>query len=518
MKTIIYKILCIAFISFWVQNLNAQDPNWTVNTSNYQYSMTFTTFLNVDGETLTATNNKVGAFVNGEIRGVANVIYEANVNKYVAYLSVYANTNDETINFKIYNSAKDQIVTIDKNETFTIDGNIGGIFQSYSIASPALSDKAVFSSFNFSGITALSESVSSDKINIVLPKDTNLSALIPVYNSSIRSKVFVEDILQESGNTTQDFTNPIIYKVLSENEAVLTTYEVTVTSSINETLTTVTILNSGNLNTVPIPLDIIFSNDITGFDTSDFILENAIISSFTKIDSRNFKVEIIPFSQGHLSAQVKEGSTIDEDNNQNEISNKLAIIYDINKPLIHTVSVDKNSDFWWFIVDFNEDVLNVDTTDFKLKGAASNSLVISSIDAISNKQYKVNITNSNTEIGVISLQLNSDSDIEDNSGNKVILSEFEAYFLNNEVLSTENNFFLDTISIAPNPVVNLLKVSLKEGFLKQVVIFDINGKIVYSKKSNQNKMTINFENKSQGMYFLRIISDKEIQTKKIIKI
>lgn len=510
MKKNIYKILCIAFISFWAQNINAQNPNWTVNTSNYQYSMTFTTFLNVDGETLIAANDKVGAFVNDEIRGVANVIYVASVQKYVAYLSVYANTNHETITFKIYDSAKDLVINIDKNETFDVDGNVGGIFQSYSIASPALSGKAIFSSFNFSGITALSTDISSDKINIVLPNDKNLSALTPVYNSSIRSKVFVADILQESGNSTKDFTNSIIYKILSENEAVLTTYEVSVSSAVNENPTTVTIANSGNLNTVPIPLNITFSNNITGFDASDFILENAIISSFTKIDSRNFKVEIIPFSQGLLSAQVKEASTLDTNNNQNEISNKLKVIYDINQPLINSVSVDSDTNSRWFIVDFNEAVLNVDITDFELIGEAATSLIISSVDVISDQQYKVNIANSNTEMGVISLQLNSESDIEDNSGNKVILSQFEAYFLNNEVLSTKDNFLLDAISIAPNPIIKLLEVSLKERGLNTIIIFDVNGKIVYSKKSNQNKMSIDLENKTQGIYFLRVISWKQI--------
>ena len=113
MKTIISKFLMIMYCSYWLQNLQAQDPNWSVNTSNYQYSMTFTTFLNVEGKTLTATNDKVGAFVNGEIRGVANVIYVASVQKYVAYLSVYANTNNETIHFKIYDSTTDLIVNID---------------------------------------------------------------------------------------------------------------------------------------------------------------------------------------------------------------------------------------------------------------------------------------------------------------------------------------------------------------------------------------------------------------------
>jgi hypothetical protein len=116
-------------MSFWIQNLQAQDPNWSFNTSDYQYSMTFTAFLNVDGTTLTSANDKVAAFVNGEIRGVANVVYVASANKYVTYLSVYANTDNETISFKIYNSSSDTVVNIDKTINFSIDENIGGIAQ-----------------------------------------------------------------------------------------------------------------------------------------------------------------------------------------------------------------------------------------------------------------------------------------------------------------------------------------------------------------------------------------------------
>jgi hypothetical protein len=73
---------------------------------------------------------------------------------------------------------------------------------------------------------------------------------------------------------------------------------VSVSLAVNETPKTVTISSPGNLNpnSVPIPLDITFSNTITGFDASDILIENAIISSFTKIDSKNYKVEVIPFS------------------------------------------------------------------------------------------------------------------------------------------------------------------------------------------------------------------------------
>ena len=95
-----FIVLTLLFLGF---QSKAQDPNWSVNSANYQYSMTFTAFLNVNGTALTSTNDKVGAFINGELRGVASVVYVSSADKYVVFLSVFANTNGETISFKIYN-------------------------------------------------------------------------------------------------------------------------------------------------------------------------------------------------------------------------------------------------------------------------------------------------------------------------------------------------------------------------------------------------------------------------------
>jgi hypothetical protein len=437
MKTKIYPCFLIAFISFWVHDLQAQDPNWYVNASDYQYSMTFTTFLNVNGATLTSENDRVAAFVNGEVRGVSNVVYVASANKYVSYLSVYANTDNEIINFKIYSSSSDTIVDIGKTTNFIIDGSIGGIFQSFSIANPQLSENAVFNSFSFSGITSVVEEITSDKINIVLPENTPITSLNAVFNASDNSKVFVSGVLQVSGSSMHDFSNPIIYKVLSENEAVLTVYEVVVSSALNNDPLTVSISTSENLNTnsIPVSLDINFSQEVSGFDISDFTLENAVLSSFSNTDLQNYSVEVIPLSQGAFSVQIPANISLDENNNQNIISNKLELIYDISKPLISAVSVDSDASSWWFLVSFNETVLNVDISDFELKGAASSGLVISDISSVSDNQYRVNISNSNSDIGTVSVQLKNNNDIKDIAGNSVVFSEFEAYYLSKTAIT-----------------------------------------------------------------------------------
>ena len=67
-------------LSCYAQKSNAQPPNWYVNAFNYQYSMTFTAFLNVNGASLTSSKDKVAAFVGDELRGVSNVVYEQSLN------------------------------------------------------------------------------------------------------------------------------------------------------------------------------------------------------------------------------------------------------------------------------------------------------------------------------------------------------------------------------------------------------------------------------------------------------
>jgi hypothetical protein len=195
MKT---NLFFIFLIGFFIKSVNAQNPNWSVNAASYQYSMTFTTFLNVNGTTLINSNDAVAAFVNGEIRGVSMVQYVASANKYIAFLTVFANTDNEIINFKIYNSTSNNVVNIDTSEIFKIDGHLGGIFQSYSIASPKLNESAQITSFKLDGITAVSTNISSDKITIVIPNNSDVSSLTPVFESSAKSKVFVNEVKQTS--------------------------------------------------------------------------------------------------------------------------------------------------------------------------------------------------------------------------------------------------------------------------------------------------------------------------------
>lgn len=505
-------------IGFFIKSTNAQNPNWTVNATNYQYSMTFTTFLNVNGTTLTNSNDTVAAFVNGEIRGVSKVQYVASANKYVAFLTVFANTDNEIITFKIYNSNSNNVVNIDASETFKIDGNLGGIFQSYSIASPKLNETAQITSFKFKGIEAVSTNISSDKITILIPNNSDVSSLTPDFESSVKSKVFVNEVAQTSGVSSHNFTNDIVFKVLSEDESTLKEYVVSVSVAINNNSTSTSISTNNNLftNSVPVTVEVTFSKVVSGFEKADILLENAVVASFSTTNSQSYQVTLVPKSQGIFSITLPANVAVDANSNQNEISNTLEFVFDISKPIISAISFDKNDSSNWFLITFNEEVLNVDTTDFELTGLASTDVQISEITAISNAQYKVQLTNLNAQTGVISLQIASSNNIRDKSNNALVNATFEAYFLNNQVLAVNDVTLDKNIAVFPNPAKNNIHITIENGEINQIILYDLSGKKIVEKHIRQQKLILDIKKFKAGIYFLSIVSGQGNFMKKII--
>lgn len=225
MKKYIYSIMLLLLVAV---NVQGQAPNWSVNENNFQYTMTFVGFLNVDGTTLASTNDKVAAFVGSECRGVANLTYVANQNKYFAYLTVFSNQNNETISFKIYNSAKNEIKNVDKSKNFTTNENYGNLFQAYSFASPALSTEAGLLGVSFKNVQNKDIAIDGNAITVYLDAGQDLTALNTVFQLSPGADIYVGTVKQDSGANTINYTTPVQFQVLSADQSVLKQWTVTV--------------------------------------------------------------------------------------------------------------------------------------------------------------------------------------------------------------------------------------------------------------------------------------------------
>jgi hypothetical protein len=224
MRNYIHITLLLFIIT---SNVFSQSPDWSVNENKFQYTMSFEGFLTVDGKNLTSTSDKVAAFVNGECRGSASVLYVASEKKYVVYLTVFSNTDGEIMNFKIYDAANNTIKEVAKTKVFENNKHFGNLFQSYSFASPSLRSNAEILDFSFKDLNT-AKTIEGSQIALYVGKGINVSALNALFELSPGATLFIGTANKISGSNAIDFTNPVHFQVLSEDQSIVRQFTVTV--------------------------------------------------------------------------------------------------------------------------------------------------------------------------------------------------------------------------------------------------------------------------------------------------
>jgi hypothetical protein len=102
-------------------------PDWTINAASFSFSMSFSLELNIEGTLSNDRLDIVGAFVNGQLRGLAPIQFVPSLNKYLVFLTVYSNqTAGEIINFQVWD-ASDCTLFGSTNELFpfVLDSQVG---------------------------------------------------------------------------------------------------------------------------------------------------------------------------------------------------------------------------------------------------------------------------------------------------------------------------------------------------------------------------------------------------------
>lgn len=406
-----------------------QAPDWSVNSSDFQYTMNITCFLNHNGELLKNTNDKVGAFFGDELRGVANVVYNESVAKYVAYLTVLSNNPNETINFKIYDSKNNAVVVIDKTTIFEIDKVIGGIFQSYSIASPQLKSTSDLESFTFKEVIPSSIIINDEFVDIILPHGTNPTNLTPIFITKDNATIYHNTVKLLSDSAQIDFSESVNLQVLSEDESKLKTMTINVSIAQNSEPNSVvltsdkTIINS---NFFIINLD--FSNEINALEESDVIITNGVLKEITKLNNKKYQAEIIALNNGDVQIKIPENTVLDINNTGNLPSNELKITYDKINPFIKEIKSENNI----FTIIFSEEVLNISASDFEIKGVARDGFQLQSLEVVNASTYRITVTDLKTHNGSIGLNIKSSNTIVDNANNKLLAKNLNTFYIDND--------------------------------------------------------------------------------------
>jgi gliding motility-associated-like protein len=169
----------------------------------------------------------VGAFINGECRGVFRPVYQTSVDRYIVYLMIYSNETTGTINFRVYDAGTGIETAIPVTMAFGLNKIVGSSEAPYVWSSPTLSNEAELLAFTISNQTG-ETTISNKNIGVSMPFGSDLSGLIAHFTTSPHALVKVNNTPQTSGTTANDFTSPVIYTIRSADETRLETYTVTV--------------------------------------------------------------------------------------------------------------------------------------------------------------------------------------------------------------------------------------------------------------------------------------------------
>ena len=201
-------------------------PDWSVDHTQFEHSMFLTTIvIDGTGEELSDVNSQIAAFVGDEVRGVANLVYESVVDRYFAYLLVHSNGSGESVSFRAYDAINEHEFEILNTVTFEIDVVTGNLNTPLELLSSELSTEATLSAFEIDGVIDVS-SISGNEVTVQLKEEVDISALTAHFSVSEGATVTVNQVVQVSGQTEQDFSETLEYVVKAANRQVTETYRV----------------------------------------------------------------------------------------------------------------------------------------------------------------------------------------------------------------------------------------------------------------------------------------------------
>jgi gliding motility-associated-like protein len=204
--------------------VSAQAPEWKVNASQYNFSMVMVGLIKIDGIDISNPNDKLAAFINGEVRGSATPIFQEQANRNIFYLIIYHNDDGGNITFKYYNAATGTVTSAVQTSVFMVDGLIGDVNKPMVWSDRVLKTNADLMTYRFSD--QLGSRVYSDSVVMRVDPGSNLNDIISEFTVSEGASLYVGTERQTSGITANDFEGPVTLTVRSEDEQTIRHYAV----------------------------------------------------------------------------------------------------------------------------------------------------------------------------------------------------------------------------------------------------------------------------------------------------
>ncbi len=385
---------------------------------------------------------------------------------------------------------------------------------------------AEFLSFNIDGQIGQTTINSANKtVLVVMPNDTDVTALIPVFEITAGATAYINDSIQISGSTVNDFTNPVIYKLVTQGGV--------------ESDWTVTVTEQGDLLS---GCDILSFGFIGQTQQADIDTEGKTVSvNLPPSTSVNSLVPIFILSPGAKAYHLQNGTESLVTSGGNIMDFTLEVTFrvkaenmtDFNDWKINvTTNQNSQADFESFevhlvvqneVVEDSVTVIELDTIPYYATIYKSNNTMLLSLpegtrlDSIQpiwtvSPGAIVKINDTIVESGKSYIDLSKLVVFEVVSQHAQGAKQVKTWTLHTSYIvgiGEQDHDIYTHVKMYPNPASHYINVDLPEDMRNgSYQIFNIYGQTVASGLYSGIQFNIDIQGQPKGIYFIKVSSDR----------
>lgn len=190
------------------------------------HTMTINATVFIDGMEFNSLQDKLYAYINGRMNDESSVMMFAPIQKRRFQLQLQHHSAIDEISFKFFDYDLNDTIELSQSLEFVSGTSIGTRYNPIVLSEPVLTGKELIS-FNIDGQIMETRYEGNDVI-VKMPLNADLSSLTPTFTTSPGAIVELNDSVQYSGISTNDYTYALDYKVWASNRSSYNQYRIKV--------------------------------------------------------------------------------------------------------------------------------------------------------------------------------------------------------------------------------------------------------------------------------------------------
>ncbi|MEC5165714.1 hypothetical protein RCH18_001446 [Flavobacterium sp. PL11] len=511
-----------------------KEPVLTLDPSKFSQSMNIIGKIKIGGVFTDDLYDKVVATVNGEVRGITNVIYDASFKEYFVFLTVYSNqVSGEEMSFYIWDASVGKLKEAGLNTNFTLplvpDQIIGtytkpALFENTEITGQQITFNQgwTWTSFNvtdarFSNVNALTKTLSLSTSDLI---KSNAPALFDAYESNSSDPA----LSGWSGTVSSNggVSNTKMYKV-----------KLAIAQKLNikgapVDLNTWSFNLSQNWNWLPyvvsknIPVTDALANLIAS--DGDVIKSQSLFAIYSSTVGWKGSLSYLKVGEGYM-LKTEIGQSFSYPEYLNRLNTKMTSIKVKQKSVSKTTSIE-NENLVVISKDYSK-FANTMNAVVKLPEGYQNLSFYNESGALRGNAQTQNVEG--IEVAFITIYGDKSEKLTAyiGIGNSAHATSKTINFTADAILGSLAepviiDFSLEKINIFPNPFHHEFEVTIdsEESGISKILIYDMLSRIVYESSANINIGANSIKvqpNIPSGIYILKIQKGDKILFQKIIK-